>query len=233
MDIRTVSAIVGSWTPGGPEHEQSDIASVRLGLQYARGLAEDAKWRTVWLVTNTADNLRGRTITAALGAQDVQSLRAGREVRLGALSFQHGTMNTIGNRGVGESILAVHPSPATLDRLDGLMNTHSLVVVPGPMDIGDWIGTWGPFDVTTATRRPRLEIGDPEVLAEVETIVSHYTGLGHRDDERRVRATFQRLRRRGRNVDPKAIRAYVVRETGWGAVQADELAKIAAGRSKE
>jgi hypothetical protein len=85
------------------------------------------------------------------------------------------------------------------------------------------IDAWGPRGLLAPDQaRPALTIDDPEARAFVRAFTTHRVGLDHPADVADARAIFAALRERTA-IDPRVIRAYVVRE-------ADKLAKIAAGR---
>jgi hypothetical protein len=234
MSDRIASVIVGSWEPDGftPERQAEDIRRVQLGLAAALQLAETNDWNTVWVVTITADDLRlSRTINAAFGEGMVQSLLANRPSTLQRKSIRHATLRTLANQ-VRGAVLALYPNQKLLDQLDALYTPNAVVVVPYVNDIQLWIDTWGPTDLITKERRPHLQITDPEVFTAVTDMVTHMRAVSHASDKKSAQQVFAKLRRRKRNVDPREIRAYVTRETGWGVIQADDLAKIAAGRKR-
>jgi hypothetical protein len=234
MPDRVGSYIVGTWEPGGysPERDAADVEQIKTGMAYALHVAETNDWNTVWVVTITADDLRlSRTINAAFGEEKVRSLLADRPITLLGKSIRHATLGTLANQ-VRGAVLALYPNQNLLDQLDALYVPNAVVVVPYVNDIQLWIDTWGPKDLVTGERLPHLEITDPEVLEAVTSMVTHMRSVSHPSDKKSAGQTFSKLRKRKRNVDPREIRAYVTRETGWGVLQADDLAKIAAGRKR-
>jgi len=230
---RRASVIVGSRERGGPEMLPADVAAIELGLRTAKAIADNEGWRTIWVVTNTAqpaDLDRHQAVSGAFGEATARLLRAGHAVPWQGMTLRHASARTLTT---SESVLALYPKAALLAQLDDLMQPNAVVVVPFlDEDVRAWIEAWGPVDIFNGDERvQRLAISDQDVREAVDTLTSTMTGLGHPSDERRARDVFARMRRSHR-VDPNEIRAHVVRETGWSTSQADTLAKIAAGRAR-
>lgn len=224
-----------SWDEEGTDKvlDAADVKNIQLGLEYAKKASRDFGWKTVWLVTNTKDDLSEHwnpNLSGAQGMSTIKAVRDGTAVRIDSLTLQHTTFAGLLRSQIGQSILAVHPTQELLDRIDAMLGDSAVTVVPGVKNIDKWIETWGPVDLTTGERRPHLEITDPHVLEAVTNIVTLKTGVSHAQDKQYAQRLFAKLRRNKRNVDPREIRAYVTRETGWGVIRAEQLAKIAAGR---
>ena len=76
---------------------------------------------------------------------------------------------------------------------------------------------------------PAVELND-ERLKEALDLILGGPALSHPSDHRNARNLLAPHRRRLGTIDPVAVRAYVIRESNWQIITANELAGIAAGR---
>lgn len=216
-----------------PRDGDYDKAQLQAGLRFARVISTDIQ-TPVWIVTETKRDLtRVPELARAFGDGFVKSLANTGNARLTGhetIYFGSPGSNSWPPMGV---VLAIYPHDQLMDRLYRLPGIRAEVVVPWLLHgVEHWIDTWGVRQVigTEAMDLPKREIDDPDVLQAVDDSLS-LSGVSHPSDVERARKSFAALRRRNKNIDPRAIRAHALRSTGHGAAAADRLVKIAIGRS--
>lgn len=209
-----------------------DVTAVRKGLAQAHSLAREAPAKQVVLLTPTKKQLQNGTIPEAFGTQVTATLLRGQQVLLPhEVSLSHATERTFRGSPLGCVILVVYGRSSLLDVADAAYQAYGIVVVPWmESDVQEWIRTWTPHIVGTATTESEERlVADPVVekaLGVLTRSVNLSSGLAHATDRAAAIQLLRMLRDSGHTYDPTAIRAWAVRN-GWSPSTANELRDLA------
>lgn len=215
-----------------PQETTYDLAQIRQGFQLAQRIAKK-NHSPLWIVTNTKQDLTNTSeIEKVFGYDLVQALTRKGSVQLTPFEDVHFGTPASRNWPPRGIVLVIYPDSKLLDSLYAIPGIEAEIVVPWLLQgVESWIDTWGPDQLTESdiSLLPTREINDPEVVTAANNALS-LSGLAHRNDIARARKSFAALRRRGKEMDDRAIRAHALRTTRHGVRTANDLAKIAAGR---
>jgi len=187
--------------------------------------------KNAFLAVPVYGNLNGM-ISGVLGDETIKSLKKTGRLRLENKQIVLVTERKFIYNGKNSPLLAFYPTRSFLDKLDSIPNVSAMLVVPWNMkEVEPWIRTWN-----------ALELESPQVIKQEELIknrvvvqalksltaaVNVSTGISHPRDREAAIQTFTILRDAGELFNPEDIKAWLIRNGGWKATYAQEVAELA------
>lgn len=217
-----------------PRTDENDSNDARTAFSLAITLAKkDSNF--FWVVADSKNSIEHHSALASiLGTVRLAHLASGKQLVLdGDVRCIFGTPRS-NNWHPSGIALVLYPQADVMDRLHGLSQITSIVVLPfRDKPLMKWANISGATQVIAGAIKelPPLMIQDSAVREAVVQMITMFKGTGHPSDQERIRERFAALRRT-HTIEPEAIRATVLRQSGWGVSQADDLVKIAVGRQR-
>jgi hypothetical protein len=176
------------------------------------------------------NNLNG-VISDVIDQQAVKSLIATNSLRFSGKEFFLITERKPIYLGKGLPLLAFYPSAKFLDKLQSIPNISAMLVVPWTkQEIEPWIRTVNATELGAPARPVQELIPNKVVVQALKSLsmsVNKSTGIIHPSDKGTAIQTFTILRDAGEKFSPEDVKAWLIREGGWNATYAQDVADLA------
>jgi hypothetical protein len=175
-------------------------------------------------------NLEG-VISDVLGKNDVAMLKRTGRLRLSNKEIVLITLKRPIYDGQDLPLVAFWPTSEFIDKLDSIPNVAAMLVVPWKFEeIRTWILIWDATELgTNPTYRQTPLVSNPvveEALKTLTALVNVSTGISHPNDRKLAIEVFEILRDGGENYTPVEVKAWLIREGGWRATDAQKVAEL-------
>ncbi len=184
-----------------------------------------------YIAVNATNNLTG-VISQVIGEQAVKLL-----VKNGILTVSGKQIILVTERkplhiGNGLPLVAFYPDAKFLDVLQSVPNVPAMLVVPWlRKEIDPWIRTVNAKDFDAPANAVPEELIKNKVVVQalksLSVLVNKSTGILHPLDKEKAIETFTILRDAGEEFNPEDVKAFLIREEGWKATYAQDVANIA------
>ncbi len=209
----------------GPDTKNSQRA-VALAIRECEAL----KVKEFTLVVAAKNNFESTVIGQFLGRSAKKLVKgdlvpvdtAGNKVRLESVA-------TMVKEHSAKVVLALHLTPADIQKLDDLW-IDTLIYVPfNEADGQAWASKWDieTFGVQKVDHPINLPEEVVEALQGLTASINLSTGLGHPSDKRDAKLTFEKLRDAGVRWEPSELEKWAVRNK-WRADHAQNLSELSA-----
>lgn len=176
-------------------------------------------------------NLEG-AISDVLGEGAVKSLIETGIIKLNNKEIRLVTERKLIYLGGDQPLVAFFPTADFLDKLQSIHNIAAMLVVPWTMkEVEPWIRTWNATEpgVQQGAKPPQLIQNKVvvEALKSLTVSVNVSTGITHPLDKETAIQTFMILRDAREVFNPDDVKAWLIRDGGWKATDAQEVSELA------
>jgi hypothetical protein len=176
------------------------------------------------------NNLKG-VISDVIGEQAVKSLTANGSLRINGKEFLLVTDRKPLYLGKGFPMLVFYPTVKFLDEMQSIRNISAMLVVPWTkQEVEPWIRTVNATELGAPVNAPQELIKNKVVVQALKSFsnyVNKSTGIIHPSDKGAAIETFSILRDAGENFNSEDVKAWLIREEGWNASYAQDVADLA------
>ncbi|WP_152421930.1 hypothetical protein [Halorubrum saccharovorum] len=205
--------------------------AIEFGVKWLHAFTDEGKQD--FLLAVDTKRVLDNAISNVIGEGAVRELKKKNRVRLGEGTVDLATKRVKPENWESGPVLVAFPSTDLLDVVDKLSGVSDVLVITRSKErIESWVGTWGATNLRSDSSSDLVEISNPVAEAAVDSLdflVNTSTGITHSTDRARCIRIFEKLQAEGIEVDPTAVRGWLIREKGWSPDHADDVKEIIEG----
>jgi hypothetical protein len=214
--------------------EVRSVEVIRKGFEAVFAEAVKQGKKKIWLVSNAKSNLEGY-LAEAIGQGAASELAKGKALNVEGIQIVFYGEKTLPYGGDDCPVLVCYPSKKLLDKLDGMKDISSLVVLPWLIgDVSEWANTHGATDIFGVVKEAKSTVSNPVVeraLEHFKAVINWSTGISHPSDKASAIEIFRILRAAREPYTTEEVRAWLVQK-GMKPDHANAIEAIAADPSK-